>query len=78
MSTSKSERVLVVINHIDSGETDYLYRFIEEAARGTIQATLGDDYAKIVKLYDGDATLAKLRQLSRLRDKRIALSALTS
>ena len=60
MSISKNERVLIVINHIASGDTDYLYRFIEEGARGTIQATLGDDYAKIVKLYDDNATLAKL------------------
>lgn len=60
MSTSKSERVLIVINHIASGDTDHLYRFIEEAGRGTVQATLGDDYAKIVKLYDADATLPKL------------------
>jgi len=60
MSISKSQRVLIVINHIASGDTDYLYRFIEEAARGTVQATLGDDYARIVKLYDANATLAKL------------------
>lgn len=60
MSISKNERVLIVINHIASGDTDYLYRFIEEAARGTVQATLGDDYAKIVKLYGANATLAKL------------------
>ena len=60
MSVSKNERVLIVINHIASGDTDYLYRFIEVAARGTVQATLGDDYAKIVKLYDANATLAKL------------------
>ena len=60
MSISKNERVLIVMNHIASGDTDYLYRFIEEAARGTVQATLGDDYAKIVKLYDANATLAKL------------------
>jgi hypothetical protein len=60
MSISKNQRVLIVINHIASGDTDYLYRFIEEAARSTIQATLGDDYARIVKLYGANATLGKL------------------
>jgi hypothetical protein len=60
MSVSKNERVLIVINYLASGETDYLYRFIEEAGRGTVQATLWDDYATIVKLYGTDATLPKL------------------
>lgn len=60
MSIRKNERVLIVISYLASGDTDYLYRFIEEAGRGTIQATLRDDYAKIVKLYDANATLVKL------------------
>jgi hypothetical protein len=60
MSISKNERVLIVINHLASGDTDYLYRFIEDSARTTVRTILGDDYAKIVKLYDTRATLAKL------------------
>jgi hypothetical protein len=60
MSTSKDQRVLIAINHIASGDTDYLYRFIENAGRGTVQAILGDDYAEIIKLYGVNATLAKL------------------
>jgi len=35
MSVTSNERVLIVINHITSGDTDYLYRFIEEGARGS-------------------------------------------
>jgi hypothetical protein len=60
MPINTDERVLIALNHIASDDTDYLYRFIEESGRGTIQATLGDDYAKIVKLYGADATLAEL------------------
>lgn len=60
MSIKKNERVLIVINHISSGDTDYLYRFIEAAGRITVSTILGDDYAQIVKLYDKNATLAKL------------------
>ena len=60
MSISKNERVLIVINEIAKGETDYLYSFIEGAGRVTVQTILGDDYEKIVKLYDANATLAKL------------------
>lgn len=60
MTIQKQQRVLIAINHLASGETDYLYRFIEESGRGTIQATLGDDYQKIEKLYGEKATLTKL------------------
>lgn len=60
MSVSKNERVLIVINHLASGDTDYLYRFIEDSARTTIRTILKDDYAKIVKLYATRATLARL------------------
>ncbi|MGB9367259.1 MAG: hypothetical protein WCE79_14725 [Xanthobacteraceae bacterium] len=60
MAINRADRVLIVLNHIASGDTDYLYRFIEESGRGTVQATLGDDYAKIVKLYGANATLEKL------------------
>jgi hypothetical protein len=60
MPIRKEERVLIVISYLAAGDTDYLYRFIDEAGRGTAQATLFDDYAKIVKLYDANATSAKL------------------
>ena len=76
MSISKKNRALIVINHLSSGDTDHLYRFIESSARTTVDATLGDDYEKIVKLYDKDATLAKFiaairTQASRASVKRI-------
>ena len=67
MSVSKANRVLIVINQLDAGENDYLYRFIEASGRGTVQATLGDDYEKIVKLYDANATYPKL--LKALKDQ---------
>lgn len=60
MSISKNERVLIVINHVASGEFDYLYRFIEAASRATVETILKDDYEKIVKLYGVNATLVKL------------------
>lgn len=60
MSITKSERVLIVLNHIASGSTDYLYRFIEAAGKTTVATILGDDYAQIVKLYGKNATLVKL------------------
>ncbi len=60
MSISKNERVLIVINEIASGEFDFLYSSIEGAGRALVQTILGNDYAKIVKLYDANATLAKL------------------
>jgi len=60
MPTEKPNRSLVVINYLASNSHDHLYRFIEESGRGTIQATLGDDYRKIVKLYGSNATLTKL------------------
>jgi hypothetical protein len=59
MAISKKNRALIVINHLSSGDTDHLYRFIEGSARTTIDATLSDDYEKIVRLYDKDATFAK-------------------
>ncbi|MDT8999403.1 hypothetical protein RQP53_09010 [Paucibacter sp. APW11] len=58
MSIEKKDRVLIVVNHLTSGETDYLYRFIEGAGRATAEATLGDDYVRLVKLYGGHATRA--------------------
>jgi len=78
MSVSKNERVLIVINYLASGDTDYLYRFIENSARGIIQTTLGDDYDRIIKLYGVNATLAKLiaalqRQGARTSIRRIDL-----
>jgi hypothetical protein len=60
MSINKNQRVLIVINHLSSSAFDYVYRFIDASARGTVQATLGDDYATIVKLYGANATLTKL------------------
>jgi hypothetical protein len=60
MGINKDERVLIAISHLAKGDTDYLYRFIDAAGRGTVESTLSDDYAKIVKLYDANATCAKL------------------
>lgn len=60
MTIEKQDRVLFVVNHLASGDTDYLYRFIESAGRTTAEAILGDDYGRIVKLYGGNATQAKL------------------
>jgi hypothetical protein len=60
MSIGRNERSLIVINYLASGNTDYLYRFIEASGRSTVAATLGDDYAKLTKLYGKNATLAKL------------------
>src|SRR4051794_5036349 len=57
MSITRNDRVLIVVNQVDSGDTDYLYRTIESVARATVDATLGDDYRRVVKLYDRDATL---------------------
>lgn len=65
MPIEKPNRALVVINYLASSSHDHLYRFIEESGRGTVQATLGDDYRKIVKLYGSNATLTKL--ISALR-----------
>ncbi len=59
MAVEKSQRVLLVVNHLSSGDTDYLYRFIESAGRATAETTLGDDYAALVKLYGGNATRAR-------------------
>ena len=78
MAITMQERVRIAINQLTSGDTDYLYRFIEEAGRGTIQATLRDDYSRIVTLYDHDATLTKLlkalkREAGKSTTKRIDL-----
>ncbi len=70
MSIPKANRVLIVINELASGETDYLYRFIENSGRSTIQATLGDDYEKIVKLYGKNATYPKLLKALRSQGAR--------
>jgi hypothetical protein len=59
MSITRQDRVLIVVNHLSSGDTDYLYRFIETAGRATVETTLGDDYARLVKLYGGNATRAR-------------------
>lgn len=59
MTIEKQNRVLIVVNFLASGDTDYLYRFIEGAGRTTVEATLGDDYVRLVKLYGGNATRAK-------------------
>jgi hypothetical protein len=67
MPTEKPNRALVVINLLAKNSYDYLYRFIEESGRGTIQATLSDDYRRIVKLYGSNATLSKL--IGALRDQ---------
>ena len=65
MSTSKAQRVLVVVSHLASGDTDYLYRFIDAAGQATAETVLGDDYVRIVKRYGSNATLPKL--ISALR-----------
>ena len=70
MSVAKPNRVLIVINHLASGDTDYLYRFIEQSGQGTVQATLGDDYERIVKLYGPNATLPKLTRAIRTQGAR--------
>jgi hypothetical protein len=59
MTIQKQDRVLIVVNYLSSGDTDYLYRFIESAGRRTAEATLGDDYSRVVKLYGANATRAK-------------------
>lgn len=59
MPIERQNRVLIVVNFLASGDTDYLYRFIESAGRATAETTLGDDYAGLVKLYGGNATQAK-------------------
>ncbi|RZJ07582.1 MAG: hypothetical protein EOP39_16010 [Rubrivivax sp.] len=59
MAIQRQDRVLIIVNHLASGDTDYLYRFIESAGRATVEATLGDDYASLVKLYGGNATRAR-------------------
>ena len=65
MPIAKENRVLVVINWLSSGDHDYLYRFIEASGRGTIQAILGDDYLRIVKLYGTKATFTGLIEALR-------------
>lgn len=70
MSISKNERVLIIVSHLAKGNTDYLYRFIDEAGRGTAQSTLFDDYERIVKLYDANATSAKLIDALRTEGSR--------
>lgn len=59
MAIDRQHRVLLIVNHLASGDTDYLYRFIESAGRATVETTLGDDYASLVKLYGGNATRAR-------------------
>lgn len=59
MPIDRQNRVLLIVNHLASGDTDYLYRFIESAGRATVETTLGDDYANLVKLYGGNATRAR-------------------
>jgi len=59
MAIAKQDRVLIIVNHLADGDTDYLYRFIESAGRATAETTLGDDYVRLVKLYGGNATRAK-------------------
>ncbi len=68
--TSKDERILIVVNHISSGKTDHLYRSIEGAAQFIVPSTLGDDYAKTIKLYGINATLPKLIGKLRTEGKR--------
>lgn len=70
MSVSKANRVLIVINQLDAGENDRLYRFIESSGRTTVQTTLSDDYEQIVKLYDGNATYPKLLDALRTQGAR--------
>jgi hypothetical protein len=59
MSIDKANRVLIVVNHLASGETDYLYRFIESSGRASVETILGDDYAQLIKLYGGNATRSR-------------------
>jgi hypothetical protein len=70
MNIGKSERSLIVINHIASGETDYLYRFIEAAGQSTVETILGDDYARFTKLYGRNATSIKLIKALRIEGAR--------
>lgn len=59
MTIEKKDRLLIVVNFLASGDTDYLYRFIESAGRRTVETVLGDDYVRLVKLYGANATRAK-------------------
>ncbi|MEO6278383.1 hypothetical protein [Roseateles sp.] len=76
MAIARPNRTLIIVNHLASGDTDYLYRFIESAGRATVETTLGDDYASLVKLYGGNATRARFvaalrREGAKLAVKRI-------
>jgi hypothetical protein len=76
MTIEKKDRVLIVVNFLASGDTDYLYRFIESAGRRTAETVLGDDYVRLVKLYGANATRAKFvaavrREGAKLAVKRI-------
>jgi hypothetical protein len=73
MPIEKANRVLIVINQLDAGDMDYLYRFIEFAGRNAIQAILGDDYQKIIKLYDSNATYPKLINALKVQGARRAV-----
>jgi hypothetical protein len=59
MTIQKQDRVLIVVNYLSSGDTNYLYRFIEGFGRRAVETILGDDYVRLVKRYGANATRAK-------------------
>ena len=61
-SVPRENRALVIVSELDTHGADDLrdlYRALENATRTIPLATLGDDYGRIIRLYDNNASVAR-------------------